>query len=81
MKISLKTLRRIIREELARENMCQKCAGVDTIGESDESEVDEVAPPGWEDTVKALKKNPEVKNPWAVAWSMKDKGYHHHKKK
>lgn len=35
----------------------------------------EVAPQGFESVVKALKKNPSVDNPWAVAWSMKKKGY------
>jgi len=39
-----------------------------------EAELDEVAPEGYEDIVKALKKEPEVDNPWAVAWSMKKKG-------
>jgi hypothetical protein len=36
----------------------------------------ESAPPGGEKVVKALKKNPEVENPYATAWSMKNKGYH-----
>lgn len=39
----------------------------------------EVAPEGWEGTVKAMKKNPKIKNPWALAWSMKNKGYTSHK--
>lgn len=39
----------------------------------------EVAPPGWEGTVKAMKKSPEVKNPWALAHSMKKKGMTPHK--
>lgn len=33
-----------------------------------------VAPPGWEDTVKDMKKHPEIDNPWALAWSEKNKG-------
>jgi len=37
-------------------------------------EINEVAPPGGEDVVKALKKKSNVDNPWAVAWSMKKKG-------
>jgi len=41
--------------------------------------VTEVAPKGWEGTVKALKKHPEVDNPWALANYMKDKGYKSHK--
>jgi hypothetical protein len=34
-----------------------------------------VAPPGWEKTVKKMKKHPEISNPWALAWHMKNKGY------
>lgn len=37
-------------------------------------DLDEVTPPGGEKVVKALKKQKGVKNPWAVAWSMKNKG-------
>jgi len=40
----------------------------------------EVAPEGWEGTVKAMKKHKGVKNPWALAWYMKNKGYKSHKK-
>lgn len=36
--------------------------------------IDEVTPPGGEKVVKALKKQKNVKNPWAVAWSIKNKG-------
>ena len=42
--------------------------------------VAEVAPPGWEKTVKAMKKHDEIDNPFALAWSMKNKGYKSHKK-
>lgn len=34
----------------------------------------EKAPPGWEGTVKAMKKHGDIDNPWALAWSMKNKG-------
>lgn len=34
----------------------------------------EVAPPGWEDTVKKMKKHKDIENPWALAWHMKGKG-------
>jgi hypothetical protein len=44
------------------------------------SSVGEVAPPGWEKTVKAMKKHDEIDNPFALAWSMKNKGYKSHKK-
>jgi hypothetical protein len=33
-----------------------------------------VAPPGWENTVKKMKKHDEIDNPWALAWHMKNKG-------
>ena len=39
-----------------------------------ETETDEVAPPGGEKLVKALKKNKDIDNPWAVAWSKYNKG-------
>jgi hypothetical protein len=35
----------------------------------------ETSPPGWEDTVKAMKDHPGIDNPYALAWSMKDRGY------
>lgn len=43
----------------------------------------EISPPGFEGTVKALKKrhSKEVDNPYALAWYMKNKGYQSHKKK
>lgn len=34
----------------------------------------EKAPPGWEGTVKAMKKHSDIDNPFALAWSMKNKG-------
>ena len=46
----------------------------------EDQEVDEVAPKGWEGTVKAMKKHPEIDNPWALAHYMKNKGYKSHKK-
>ena len=45
-----------------------------------EEVVSEVAPPGFEGTVKAMKKHKDIDNPWALAWSMKNKGYKSHKK-
>jgi len=39
-----------------------------------EANLDEVTPTGYEPVVRALKKEPDVDNPWAVAWSMKKKG-------
>jgi hypothetical protein len=40
--------------------------------------VNEVAPEGWEPTVKAMKKHKDITNPWALAYWMKNKGYKSH---
>jgi len=37
-----------------------------------------VAPPGWEGTVKEMKHEKDIDNPFALAWSMKNKGYTPH---
>jgi hypothetical protein len=42
--------------------------------------VQEVAPPGMEGTVKAMKKHKEIDNPYALAWYMKNRGYKSRKK-
>lgn len=42
--------------------------------------LDEVSPPGWEGSVKAMKKHKDIDNPWALAWSMKNKGAKAHYK-
>lgn len=34
----------------------------------------EMAPPGWSGSVKAMKGQPGIDNPFALAWSMKNKG-------
>ena len=44
-------------------------------------DIQEVSPPGFEGTVKAMKKHKEIDNPYALAWSMKNKGYKSHKNK
>jgi hypothetical protein len=41
--------------------------------------LDEKAPPGFEGTVKAMKKHKEIDNPFALAWYMKNKGMKSHK--
>jgi hypothetical protein len=46
-----------------------------------EENIQEVSPPGFEGTVKAMKKRGEVDNPWALAWYMKKKGFKSHKTK
>jgi hypothetical protein len=33
-----------------------------------------VSPPGWDKTVEHMKDHPEIDNPWALAWYMKNKG-------
>ena len=43
--------------------------------ETKKKEVTEVAPPGWEDSVKKMKKDKKIENPFALAWWMKNKGY------
>ena len=43
--------------------------------------INEVSPPGFEGTVKAMKKHDEIDNPYALSWYMKNKGYKSHKKK
>lgn len=48
--------------------------------EEKQETVVEKAPPGFEGTVKAMKKHKEIDNPFALAWSMKNKGYKSHKK-
>lgn len=35
----------------------------------DEEELDEKTPPGREKQVRALKKNKNIDNPWAIAWA------------
>ena len=39
----------------------------------------EDAPKGWEGTVKAMKKEKDIDNPYALAHWMKNKGYKSHK--
>ena len=36
--------------------------------------LDGVAPPGWERTVKKMKKHGDIDNPFAMAWWMKRRG-------
>lgn len=54
---------------------CKGCKGATSYEHVlEDDDLDQKAPPGGEKVVKALKKQKDVKNPWAVAWSMKDKG-------
>jgi len=43
-------------------------------------DIEEVSPPGFKGTVKAMKKHDDIDNPFALAWHMKNKGYKSHKK-
>lgn len=36
--------------------------------------ISEVAPPGFEGTVKAMKKHKDITNPYALSWWMKNRG-------
>lgn len=49
------------------------------LGIKSEKYVKETAPEGWEKTVKAMKDEPSIDNPWALANWMKGKGYKSHK--
>ena len=45
-----------------------------------ESHLDEKSPEGWEGTVKAMKGQKGITNPWALSHWMKNKGYKSHMK-
>jgi hypothetical protein len=51
---------------------------IETKGVKTEETVQEVSPPGWSGTVKAMKKHKNISNPFALAWSMKKKGAKSH---
>jgi hypothetical protein len=60
--------------------MSQHAQGNVYTNTEEDSEMNEVAPKGWEGTVKAMKKHKDIDNPWALAHWMKNKGYKSHKK-
>lgn len=72
---SLEGLRRRRKEQEAKRKETEKGTKKESV------ELDEVSPPGFEGTVKAMKKHKEIDNPWALAWYMKNKGYKSHKTK
>lgn len=39
-----------------------------------EERVEDVAPPGWEGSLKRMKKHSEISNPYALSWWMKNRG-------
>lgn len=61
----------------------QKIKQADAFGgqkKNDVTAIAEKAPEGWEGTVKAMKDEPEIDNPYALTNWMKNKGYTSHKK-
>lgn len=53
-------------------NVCTQCGNMDVRLTEDDAVV-QVAPPGRERQVKALKKKKGIKNPWAAAWASKNR--------
>ncbi len=49
-------------------------------GQQEQQEETAKAPPGWKKTVEHMKDEPEIDNPFALAWYMKNKGDKPHKK-
>ena len=74
MKLTKRQLRRIIRGTIKESWWSDNLFDL-VLPSLDESDLEEVAPPDWESTVKKMKDDPKIKNPWALAWSMKKKGY------
>ena len=68
-------------ERVSRADMAKKYRSLAKAEKEKEEEdevkegLDEVAPPGWEGTVKKMKGDKNIDNPWALAWWMKSKGY------
>ena len=61
------------------EGVCSECGMMEVEGRCEcskmyEGKLSQVTPKGYEHVVKALKKQPKIRNPWAVAWHMKSKG-------
>jgi transposase len=54
-----------------QEDCCRSAA---VKGNDQTNKLDEKTPPGGERVVKALKRNKNIKNPWATAWAMKNRG-------
>ena len=46
--------------------------------EDEDENVEEMAAPGWEGSVKKMKKHKSITNPWALSWYMKKQGAHPH---
>jgi hypothetical protein len=57
----------------------QQCPGFMIVrAAEDVADEEAVSPPGWKDSVERMKKHPEITNPYALSWWMKDKGDQHH---
>ena len=70
------------------DGLCGECGTMEIEGHCEcsgsgmsEGKLSQVTPRGYEDIVLALKKEHSVRNPWAVAWSMKSKGIKPKRKK
>ena len=67
-------------KDMARKRQAGVGKAVDRLTKEEVEGIDEVAPPGFEGTVKAMKKHKEIDNPYALAWYMKNKGAKSHRK-
>jgi len=66
-------------KELEQINLQPYKAGMFTPAEDEEDEnMEEMAAPGWEGSVKKMKKHKDITNPWALSWFMKKQGAHPH---
>lgn len=70
---------KLLRKEEADEIVFKNSDEDEDENKKDKKEMKEAAPPGFEGTVKAMKKKKEIDNPYALAWSMYKKGYESHK--
>jgi len=53
---------------------------VDSVMKHGDTVIGEKSPPGFKGTVKGMKDEGDIDNPYALAWWMKNKGYKSHKK-
>ena len=69
------SVERVSRADMAKKYRSLAKAEKEKEEDEIEEEFNEVAPPGWEGTVKKMKNDKSIDNPWALAWWMKSKGY------
>lgn len=60
---------------IATDEEIMKCAKQMKDHPYNEVDFGETAPPGWELTVKKMKKNSQIENPFALSWWMDSQGY------